>query len=179
VAEIEVGPMAAPHLFAGLAIIIHNTDKGFTDISLLAPACEKEADTLRSFARQCVGKTGGTLLSAELWKKALAVGKEELRKEWIKSLPAGVQPDEKDFEIHLARADVREDFRKGFVGGLMAEEEVVTIAMNDLFKKRLTAETEPGKAAKQILEAAFTKAYVEAITDEKLKAFWSQREGLD
>lgn len=178
-AEIEVGPTVAPHVFLGLTNIIRNTDRGFTDISLLEEACKKEADTLRTFANQCVGKTGGTWPTAEDWKKALASGKEGLRKEWTRTLPEGVAPDEKDFEIYLARADVREEFRAAFAEGLAAREGATTVAMNNLFKKQLVAETEAGKAAKQILETALTKAYVEAITDVKLKAFWSQREGLD
>ena len=178
-AEIEVGPMAAPHLFLGLTNIIYNSDHGFADISLLEAACEKEADTLRTFARQCVKQSKDTWPTGDDWKKALATGKNELRKEWIKSLPAGVQPDEKDFENYLARADVRDGFRAAFAEGLAAKEGATAIAMNELFKKQLAAKTEVGKAAKQILETAITKAYVAVITDEKLKTFWSQREGLD
>ena len=178
-AELEAGPMFAPHLFLGLENIVENADGGSIDVSLLEGACEKEADTLRKFAHQCVKQSKDTWPTGDDWKKALATGKNELRKEWIKSLPAGVQPDEKDFENYLARADVRDGFRAAFAEGLAAKEGATAIAMNELFKKQLAAKTEVGKAAKQILETAITKAYVAAITDEKLKTFWSQREGLD
>ena len=177
--EIEVGPMAAPHIFLGLTNIIYNTDHGFTDISLLEEACKKEADTLRKFAFQCVGKSKDLWPTTEDWKKLLATTKEFLRKEWLKSLPEGVKPDEKDFEIYLARADIREEFRKIVAEGLVVRNGAATIAMHELFKKQLVAETESGKAAKGILESALTKAYLEALTDKKLKTFWSEREGLD
>ena len=90
-----------------------------------------------------------------------------------------MKPDEKDFEIYLSRADIREEFRKIVTERLVTRNGAATIAMHELFKKQLAAETESGNAAKRILESAMTKAYLEALTDKKLKTFWSEREGLD